>query len=138
MEDNFMLVIIPYFAEVLTAEVPESVRDLRLHAIGEVRLYLLHYQQHGYMPKLLCAIAEKKCKRILTIHTKAEMERLLKPKCPYYDGNRFQPDEYSVPEEELICWSEASLRAPLNEAGFNRYMELFRQVLPEESKLLPI
>lgn len=138
MKDDFMAVIIPYFAEVLMSEIPKSVRDLRLHAIGEVRFHLLHYQQHGYMPKLLCAIAEKKCERILAIHTKAEMERLVKPQCPYYDGNRFRPDEYSVPEEELICWSEASLRAPLNEAGFNRYMELFRQVLPEESKLLPI
>ena len=45
-------------------------------------------------------------------------------------------DDYSVPEEELICWSEASKNAPLNEVGFKCYMELFKQVLPEESKAL--
>ncbi len=49
-----------------------------------------------------------------------------------HNGSKFIPDEFSVPEEELICWSETSLRAPLNEAGFNRYMELFRQILPME------
>ena len=41
-------------------------------------------------------------------------------------------------EEELICWSEASLRAPLNETGFQRYSELFRLVFPEESERLNI
>ena len=138
MEEDFMAVIIPYFAEVLTAEIPEPVRELRLRAMGEVRLYLLHYQRHGYLPKLLCAIAEKKCRKILTVTVKSEMEKVIKPRCPHYDGNRFHPDEYCIPEEELICWSETSLRAPLNEAGLHRYMELFRQVLPEESKSLPI
>jgi len=137
-EKDFMLVMIPYFAEVLTADMPDSVRLLRFQALKGVQQYLNRYQENGYLPELVSAIAEKKCKRILTLTTKAEMERLVKPRCPHYDGNRFWPDEYIVPEEELICWSETSLRAPLNEAGQKRYMELFRQVLPEESKLLAI
>ena len=137
-EKDFMLVMIPYFAEVLTADVPDNVRLLRFQAMKEVQHYLICYQENGYLPKLLRAIAEKKCKRILALTTKTEMERLVKPRCPHFDGNRFWPDEYIVPEEELICWSETSLRAPLNEAGQKRYMELFRQVFPEESKQLAI
>ena len=39
---------------------------------------------------------------------------------------------------ELICWSEASLRAPLNEYAFRRYMELFCRMFPEESEALHI
>ena len=50
----------------------------------------------------------------------------------------FISDPYLLPEEELICWSEASLRAPLNEPGYRRYMKLFRQVFPEESQALNI
>ena len=138
MESDFTIVMLPYFAEVLAADIPERVRNLRLRAMGSVRQYLLYYQELGYIPKLLNAIAEKKCKRILTITSKTEMEQLIKPRCPHYDGNRFCPDAYIIPEEEMIYWSEASLRATLNEAGFNRYRELFRQILPEESERLSL
>ena len=39
---------------------------------------------------------------------------------------------------ELICWSEASLRAPLNEYAFRRYMELSCRMFPEENDALHI
>lgn len=133
---NFMLIIIPYFAEVIAADMPDRLRSLRFSAIKEVQRYLQHYQKLGYMPKLLCAIAEKKCTFIMEAVTKADMERIMKPQCPHYNGNEFIPDKYNIPEEEMICWSETSLRAPLNQAGVQRYMELFRQVFPEESKLV--
>ena len=89
------------------------------------------------MSKLLCAIAEKKCEHIMAVTTKADVEQIVKPCCPHYDGNKFIQGPYSVPEEEMICWSEASLKAPLNSEACKRYLELFQQVLPEESKLLP-
>lgn len=57
---------------------------------------------------------------------------------PAYHGGKFSPGEYDIPEEELIGWSEAALRVPLNNVGFRRYMELFRQVLPEESRKLSL
>ena len=57
---------------------------------------------------------------------------------PHYDGAGFIPAAYSVPEEELICWSETSLKGPLTAEGFQRYMELFKQVLPEESRRLAL
>lgn len=138
IKNDFTVVMLPYYAEVLAADIPERVRGLRLQALKRVQQYLWSYQELGYIPKLLNTIAEKKCERILTITSKTDMEQLIKPRCPHYDGNQFCPDVHIIPEEEMICWSEASLRAPLNKAGFNRYMELFRQVFPEESKRLSI
>lgn len=135
---DFMLTMIPYLAEVIIAEMPDRVRELRLQAMSRVHQYLRHYEQRGYLPELLAVIAEKKCEKIIRITTKTEMELLIKPRCPHYDGNQFWADDFIIPEEELICWSEASLYAPLGEVGLNRYMELFRQVLPEESRHLPI
>lgn len=136
--DDFQLVIVPYIAAIAVSDDPERICDLRLWAIKEMQQYLWHYKKLGYMPKLLCAIARKKCEMLLTLTTKAEIERLIKPRSPQYNGNQFIPDKFSIPEEELICWSETSLRAPLNEAGFKRYLELFRQVFPEESRALPV
>lgn len=136
--DDFRLVIVPYITAVAVSNASEKICNLRLLAIKEMQRYLWHYKKLGYMPKLLCAIARKKCEMLLTLTTKAEIERLMKPRCPQYNGNRFIPDEYSIPEEELICWSETSLRAPLNGAGYQRYMELFRQVFPDRSTALPV
>ena len=90
------------------------------------------------MPGLLCVIAEKKCRYIMAATTKADMEQIIKPHCPYYDGNRFIPGPYSIPEEEMICWSETSKKEPLTSVGLGRYLELFHQVFPEESKFLPV
>ena len=134
---DFTVVMIPYFAEVIAGDIPDHIRFLRFDAMKRVQSYLSHYEKLGYMPKLLCAIAEKKCEYIMAVTTKADAEQIVKPCCPHYDGNGFIPGQYSVPEEEMICWSETSLKAPLNSEACKRYRELFQQVLPEESRLLP-
>lgn len=131
---DFNILLLPAVAEILTAEaVPDRVREIRFNALKQLRTCLNFYQRRGYTSKLLCGIAEKKSKMILSATTASDMDKLARPRCPYYDGNRFIPDEYSIPEEELICWSETSLLAPLNEAGCKRYMEVFQQIFPEES-----
>ena len=122
-----MMVIIPCIAEIAASDTPERVKMLRLGAVSELQRYLHYYRQLGYMPKLLYAAT-----------TKAEMQKLIRPNCPHYDGAGFIPAAYSVPEEELICWSETSLKGPLTAEGFQRYMELFKQVLPEESRRLAL
>ena len=53
-----------------------------------------------------------------------------------FNGNRFTPDKYSIPEEELIAWSETSLKGPLPPEAFNRCRELFNAIFPEESKTI--
>lgn len=138
MEEDYTTVIILCIAEIAVSDAADRVKKLRLGAIGSLQRCLRYYRQLGYMPKLLYAIAEKKIRMIGSITSKSEMEQVIRPRCPHYDGNRFIPDAYSVPEEELICWSETSLKVPLNTAGFQRYMELFKQILPEESRKLAL
>jgi hypothetical protein len=36
----------------------------------------------------------------------------------------------------MICWSEASFVAPLNDIAFQRYMELLKEILPEQASLI--
>ncbi len=138
MKDEFTIVMLPYFAELIVADMPDSVRNLCFDAMRQVQDYLHHYEVLGYMPGFLCVIAEKKCRYIMAATTKADMEQIIKPHCPHYDGNRFIPGPYSIPEEEMICWSETSMKEPLTSVGLGRYLELFHQVFPEESKFLRV
>lgn len=132
------LVLTECLAEIITSEEKDKISELRLSALGTVRQQLLAYQGLGFIQRLLSAIAEKKCKHIMSITSKTEMEKMLKPHCPTYNGNEFIPGKYHIPEEELICWSQASLQAPLNSAGFKRYMEVFKSVLPDLYPLIDV
>ena len=62
MEADYMMVIIQCIAEIAASDTPERVKKLRLGAISELQRYLHYYRQLGYMPKLLYAIADKKCR----------------------------------------------------------------------------
>lgn len=128
-------ITIAFVKILMSNEISERIKELRLSALKELYNYLKHYEELGYVDKLICKIAEKKIDMIMKIKTKEEKDKVIKPECPKFYGDRFLTDEYSVPEEELICWSEASLRAPLNEHGFNRYMELFKKIFPNEEKI---
>ena len=106
----------------------ERVKSLQAEALSELEMRLDQYAVRCYDAALLCAIASKKSRWIIETATKKEIYAILDPPAPRYDGNKFYPDKYMPPEEEAICWCETSLRAPLNEAGYNRYMEVFQQV----------
>ena len=126
-----------YFAQAVSAGgIPDRLRSLRIEALRQLYSQLLQYKASGYAQSLLASLAKKKAERIMQVKTKAEMDRVIHPRAPHFNGEGFVPDTYMVPEEELICWSETSLRAPLNEYGMRRYMELFRQVFPEKSREL--
>ena len=132
---DYDLLIIMRIAEVLMdEESPEKVRKLRLKALGSVRNQLEHYKGLGYIDRLLNGIAEKRVAMIMKTTTKTEMDRVMIPKAPHYNGAEFITDEYNIPEEELIAWSQASLKGPLVGADFKRYMQLFREFFPDESQ----
>lgn len=133
--NDYDLLIIMQIAEVLMDEAtPERVRELRLKALGALRGQLEHYKKLGYIDRLLNGIAEKRVAMIMKTTTKTEMERVMAPKAPHYNGAQFITDEYHIPEEEMIAWSQVSLKGPLIEAGYKRYMELFKEFFPEESQ----
>lgn len=126
-----------YFLGIIIAEdVSDTVRINRFEAFQKMRRYLKHYQERGFPLELIFGIMVRKGYMILCATTKKEMEGIVIPKVPRYDGSKFIPDEYFVPQEEVICWSETSLIAPLNHVGLKRYLELFKMVFPEKHKEL--
>ena len=129
---DFEMVIFFAFAEiVMDEESSDDLKSLRIDALKKVQRSLNHYHHLGYIPELTRAIAEKKCRMIKVATSKSEMENFLQPRCPRYDGEKFIEDPYIIPEEELICWSYASLRFPLNSIGAARFQEVFKRVFPD-------
>lgn len=129
---DFEMVIFFAFAEIVMDETAsDDLKSLRIDALKKVQRSLNHYHHLGYIPELTRAIAEKKCRMIKEATSKSEMERFLQPRCPRYDGEKFFEDPYIIPEEELICWSYASLRFPLNSIGAARFQEVFKRVFPD-------
>ena len=131
---DYVIHLVPILAEIICEDVTDRVRELHFSAYKKLHAHLNFYKERGYCQKLLCGIAEKKGNLILEITSKAEMERLMKPHAPHYNGAEFIPDRYHIPEEELICWSETSFQGPLIDAGYKRYMEVFKEIFPEEAK----
>ena len=129
---DFEMVIFFAFAEiVMDEEVSDGLKSIQIDALKKVQRSLNHYHHLGYIPELTRAIAEKKCRMIKEATSKSEMEKFLQPRCPRYDGEKFIEDPYIIPEEELICWSYASLRFPLNSIGAARFQEVFKRVFPD-------
>ena len=102
---DYEIVMCVLFAEVLAGEMPEQYRNLRMEALMRLRSVLAQYQKRMYHDKLLSGIASKKGKMILKATSKAEINRILHPQAPHFDGGKFIPNEYCVTEEELIAWS---------------------------------
>ena len=105
----------------------EKVKAYRIEALNSIHQQICFYQKEGFTDFLIEAIAQKKC----DIAAK-EAEKIKKIPPPHYNGNRFSTNPYSCPEEELIGWSLTSLKAPLSQAGFRRYKELFCQIFPKD------
>lgn len=118
-------------------EQPGPVQDAKIKAIEDTFRRVSMYRRNGIMGKLVHTIFVKRMQLIEKVGTVSELKEIQNEPKPRYTGAGFTTGDACVPEEELIVWSMASLRAPLNEAGMKRYMELFRQVfgfLPGEDK----
>ena len=133
VDTDFTLVTAAFLAEIIVSNAPDKVRELRIQALKQLRNRLEHYKSLGYMDQLLCAIARKKAEMIMKVTTKTEMDKVMSMRPPSFDGNKFLPDRYNVPEEEIILWSLASLQAPLSSVGFDRYKELFEMLFPDQA-----
>ena len=120
----------------MVEDVPDKTRGNRMKALFELRNYLHHYLKRGFPLNVVFPILKRKGHMILCSSTKKEMDLIVKPRCPHYDGGKFITDKYYVPEEELIAWSETSLNAPLGQTGFKWYFEVFQMVFPERCKEL--
>lgn len=111
---------------------PKNLRERKRSALAEVQKRLAYYEHRCYADELLCAIARKKADFLLQASTMSDIREILKPSVPHYDGFAFHTGKYHVAEEELIGWSEASLRVPLTGAGARRFAEVFAEIYPEQ------
>lgn len=130
LESDYKIALTNAYLRLMTDE-PGRVRTLRLEALKTLQSRLEEYRKNGYMAEMVTSIAWKRSRMIMEAETKAEMKKILAHSCPHYDGRRFVTDKYHVPEEELILWSEASLRGPLDSTGYERYCEVFRELFPK-------
>ncbi|MBR4332395.1 MAG: hypothetical protein IKP72_06955 [Clostridia bacterium] len=131
--------MIMHFAELITKEgIPPRLQELQFSALRELQAQLQYYAKRGYHKRLITGIAEKKAALILKTTSKADIDKVMHPRAPHYNGAEFVPDEFSIPEEELICWSETSLRGPLNSAGLKRYRALFEEIFSQEGESMGI
>ena len=136
---EYEITLLKLFTEIMLDEViSDKVRELRFSAMKTLWGQLVHYNKLGYIDRLLNSIATKKSDMILKATTKTEMEKIMRPKAPHFNGCEFVADEYLLPEEEMIAWSQASFKAPLSNIASKRYMKLFAEFFPEESERLKI
>ena len=85
------------------------------------------FRNQGIRSDVVHVVYEKRMAQIRAASTVAELNEISKPAKPHFTGNGFITGPYDVPEEEMIFWSLASLKAPLNHDAYERYMELFQQ-----------
>lgn len=106
----------------------EKLTIAKVEALRKVAGVIRKYEAENFDRALIDAIMEKKAKMILEATTMGAVHDIAGLPKPRYDGAEWYTSKYSVPEEELILWSMASLRAPLRPEAVERYLTLFKQV----------
>ena len=105
----------------------KAVQNAAGKAIESSLSLVRFFRSQGIRSDLVHVVYEKRMAMIKAATTVAALHEIAKPAKPYYTGNGFTTGPFDVPEEEMIFWSLASLKAPLNQAAYERYMDLFRQ-----------
>lgn len=109
-------------------QLPKRVLEEKISALWDTRKRANSYREMQIRDDIVDAIIEKRTQLILDATTVQELKSICAEPKPHYNGNEFITSKYCIPEEEMIMWSCTSLKAPLNEAGFKRYMQLFKEV----------
>ena len=108
-------------------EKPTKLQREKLAALSKVFNATNSYGADGFMREIVDTIMEKKAELILSATTVKDVRELSLPPKPHFDGVKWHISENSVPEEEMVWWSKASLAAPLTHEAVKRYEELFKQ-----------
>ena len=121
---------------VLDATSDESEKELRLDCLIQIFGRANTYLKKGFLPDVVEAFFVRKMEGLPLVSTKQDMQDFLKVSTPNYSGGKFidRNTPYYSEEEELLFWSETSLRGPLISAGYERYMELFKKILPKQAE----
>jgi hypothetical protein len=91
-----------------------------------------YYNSEGFQDDLLQTIVDKKTNFICNAVSKSELNEILEPPKVHYDYNKISPvGKFHILEEELIYWSMTTAKVPLVEYGYDRYLEVFKQIFPD-------
>ncbi len=124
----------PFFMETIKRAEQEGKNKDVIAGIWHLMREVREYHEKGFMEKLLFQIARKKLYFLMEAKTKKDVKEILRPSVPVYNGNAFVPrGPFHVEEEELVLWSIASIKAPLNHEGFLRYRQLFKEIVEEQN-----
>lgn len=137
LDPDFAMKVSEALAAVMADEkTPCRLRNLRLDAIVQLSHIIEGYKKKLYLPVLVEAIWQKKLDFIMGATSNMQMEEILNPKPPHYNGAAFIPSRYLCPEEELLLWTETSLWRMPDEAAIKRHMDLFEQVFGKRAENL--
>ncbi|MFR8711344.1 MAG: hypothetical protein ACLVEN_03820 [Anaerotignum lactatifermentans] len=121
------------FIETLKKAEQEGKNEYVFAAIWSLMKEIRGYHDKGFMEKILFQIARKKLDFLMVAKSRKEVNEILRPSLPVYNGNTFLPNgPFHVDEEELVIWSIVSIKAPLNHEGFMRYHLLFKRIVEEQ------
>lgn len=116
----------------LDTEIKESLLRRKFEAINKVCNRARYFLKEHFIEKLVFAMTEKKLSFIVGAKTIKEIDEAEKASEPYFDGNKLVPrSQYHIEEEELLMFSLTSLKAPLVHYAYERYLFLFKKLLPE-------
>ena len=121
---------------VLDTTCSEKEREVRLECLTQIFVRANAYLKKGFLPDVVEAFFVRKMEGLPLVSTKQDMQDFLKVSTPHYFGGKFTVSNipYYSEEEELLLWSETSLRGPLITARYERYMELFKKILPQKAE----
>lgn len=112
----------------LDENAPKSIRVKKIEAVQTAFAINRSHEKYAFREDILETILAKRLLMIREATTIGQLNQITNPKPPHFNGAQFVPaSKYSIPEEEMLGWSLASLSAPLNDSAYKRYMELFRQ-----------
>lgn len=102
----------------------------------EEGIYRLEKQLRFYESKfgkdnpIINKICKKKSQMLFHMKSKREMEEIFEAYTKVHDnGNEIvNTSPFHIPEEELLWWSLASLKAPLSHNATQRFEKLFQEV----------
>ena len=116
------------FADDEIGDLLKAVLREREKALTDALNRVSTYRKHGIRNDLVHTVFEKRLQLIKDAKTVQALKEIQSEPKPRYDGGQFITGPACVPEEEMICWSLASLQAPLVSEALKRYMDLFYQV----------
>jgi len=114
------------------SDIKESLFSRKFEAINKMCAKARYFLEQHLTEKIIFAMTEKKLDFIVKAKTIKDIEEIEKVSVPYSNGNELVPSgPYHIEEEELLMFNFTSLKAPLTSKAYDRYVFLFKKLLPE-------